>query len=134
MKITTKCSDVEFAFEKYCKLILSVIPKEHLLGIKEIKFIDKFSDKRTPAEALGCHLRGKDGKDSVIEINIPNIMKLEVNEHTFKRYPEIAAMLLSKTIFHEIGHHVHFLKDTELQKENMNHLPKDIRKLDITII
>jgi hypothetical protein len=117
MKIINQCATIQFNFNRYCELILSVLPKEDIIGLSEIRFIDRFSDPRKLKEALGAYYRGTNGKNAFIEINIPNHLKEELNEYTFTNSPEVAALLLSKTIFHEVGHHVHYYKRHGVKKQ-----------------
>jgi hypothetical protein len=117
MKIINKCSTIKYPFEDYCKLILSVVPKEDTIGISEIRFVDNFFNSKTDKEALGSYDRGSNGKSAIIEINIPNHLKEEINAYTFTNSPEVAALFLSKTIFHEIGHHVHCFKRHGIKKQ-----------------
>ena len=52
MKVLSSAFDYRFPFEKYVHLILSVIPKNDLVGISEIRFVSNFShpkaDKSCP--------------------------------------------------------------------------------------
>jgi len=117
MKITNQCSTITYPFEHFCKLILSVVPKEDMVGISEIRFVDNFSDTKINQDAFGSYDRGTTGRDAVIEVNIPNHLKEEIDEYTFSHAPEVAALLLSTTVFHEIGHHVHLFKRHGIKKQ-----------------
>lgn len=117
MKITNHTTTIDYPFEHYCKLILSVVPKEDMVGIAEIRFVDNFSDTKISQNAFGSYDRGTTGRDAVIEVNIPNHLKEEIDEYTFSHAPEVAALLLSTTIFHEIGHHVHLFKRHGIKRQ-----------------
>ncbi len=116
MKVIVDSNIVKFPFIKFCQLILSVVPQKDLIGIKEIRFINIFSHPKSDKDSLGCYLQGLNGKEASIEIHIPNIQKYIISEYYFKRHPEIAALLISETIFHEIGHHVHTFKKHGIKK------------------
>jgi len=96
--------------------MFGVVPKEDIVGIAEIRFVDSYSNPRTDKESLGCYLRGTNGRNASIEINIPNILKMKIDEFNFTRYPEVAALLLSHVVFHEIGHHAHTFKRHGVRK------------------
>jgi hypothetical protein len=42
MKIVTLQNNVKFPFEKYCNSFLSLVPPSDLIGIGEIRFVEKF--------------------------------------------------------------------------------------------
>ena len=117
--IITTNIDPHFPFKEYCDLMFAVVPKEDIMGIGEIRFVDSYSNPRTDRESLGCYLRGTNGRNASIEINIPNIIKEKINEFNFARYPEVAASLLSHVVFHEVGHHVHTFKRHDVRKSKI---------------
>jgi hypothetical protein len=118
MKVTVTTSiDLHFPFEKYSDLMFSAVPKDDIIGIGEIRFVDSYSNRRGDRNSLGCYVRGTNGRNASIEINIPNILKERIHEFNFARYPEVAALLLSQVVFHEIGHHVHTFKRHGVNKE-----------------
>ncbi len=117
MKVTIKNVKLNFPFDKYCKLIFAVPPTKDLVGIREIRFVDRYVHPRTDKDAFGCYLPGQDGRNTVIEIHIPNILKGKIHEFTFTNYPEVAALLLSQVIFQEIGYHVHKFRRQGVKKE-----------------
>ncbi len=110
MKVTIKNIELNFPFDKYCNLMFAVPPGEDITGIREIRFLDAYSHPKSDHDAFGRYLQGDNGRNAVIEINIPNILKGKINEFNFTKYPEVAALLLSQVVFHEIGHHVHRFK------------------------
>ncbi len=117
MKIITNSNKFDFPFEKYCRSILSVVPKNDLVGIKEIRFIDKFTHPKSDKESLAIYIQGNNGKNAIIEMHIPNITNHKIPEYYFEIHHEIAALLISEIIFHEIGHHVHHFKKHGIKKE-----------------
>jgi hypothetical protein len=119
MKVTIRNIKLNFPFDKYCKLIFAVPPTKDLIGIHEIKFVDTYSRPKTDQDALGCYLQGNNGRNAVIEIHIPNILKGKIHEFNFTNYPEVAALLLSQVVFHQIGHHVHKFKRQGAKKEKL---------------
>jgi len=119
MKITVKNINLNFPFDKYCKLIFAVVPTKDLVGISEIRFVDEYARSKTDRDALARYLQGNKGRNAVIEIHIPNILKGKIHEFTFTNYPEVAAMLVSQVIFHVIGLHVHKFKRHGVKKEEM---------------
>ncbi len=117
MKVTIRNINLNLPFDKYCKLIFAVPPTEDLKGIREIRFVDAYSHPRTDKDAFGRYLPGNNGRNAVIEIHIPNILKGKIHEFSFTHYPEVAALLLSQVIFHQIGRHVHKFKRQGVKKE-----------------
>jgi hypothetical protein len=117
MKVTIRNINLNFPFEKYCKLFFAVPPAKDLVGIREIRFLDTYSHSKTDRDALGCYLQGSNGRNAVIEIHLPNILKGKIHEFSFINYPEVAALLLSQVVFHQFGHHVHKFKRYGLKKE-----------------
>jgi hypothetical protein len=117
MKVTIRNIKLNFPFDKYCKLIFAVPPTKDLIGIREIRFVETYSHPKTDQDALGCYLQGNNGRNAVIEIHIPNILKGKIHEFNFKNYPEVAALILSQVLFHQIGHHVHKFKRHGVKKE-----------------
>ena len=97
--------------------MLGIVPKEDQIGLSEIRFINNFSHPKSEPDCLGCYLQGQNGRDASIEIHLPNIIKNKISEFNFKRFPEVAALRLSHTIFHEIGHHVHNFKRHGVKKK-----------------
>jgi hypothetical protein len=116
MKVTIRNIRLNFPFDKYCNLMFAVPPREDIIGIHEIRFVDTYSNPKTDHDGFGCYLQGNNGRNAVIEINIPNILKGKIDEFNFTKYPEVAALLLSQVVFHEIGHHVHTFKRHGVKK------------------
>ncbi len=119
MKVTIKNINLNFPFDKYCRLIFTMPPTKDLTGISEIRFLDRYSHPKTDHDALARYLQGNKGRNAVIEIHIPNILQGKIHEFTFKKYPEVAALLLSQVIFHEIGRHVHKFRRRGVKKEKI---------------
>jgi hypothetical protein len=119
MKVTIRNINLNFPFDKYCKLIFAAVPTEDLVGIREIRFVDTYFRRKTDQDAFARYLQGNKGRNAVIEVHIPNILKGKIHEFTFTKYPEVAALLLSQVIFQEIGHHVHKFRRRGLKKEKM---------------
>ncbi len=121
MKIITEVPNftLKFPFEKYCRYIFAVIPSKDLTGLTEVRFIEKFSNFKTSDNALGRYLQGNNGKNAAIEVNISNLIKSEAPEHLFENYFEIAALVLSWIISHEIGHHAHTFKRHGVKKKDI---------------
>jgi hypothetical protein len=117
MKVIIRNIKLNFPFDKYCNLIFAAPPAKDLVGIREIRFVDTYSHPKTDQDALGCYLQGNNGRNAVIEIHIPNILKGKIHEFNFTNYPEVAALLLSQVVFHQIGHHVHKFKRHGVKKE-----------------
>lgn len=87
MKIITKNITVDFPFDNYCNLMIDVVPKDDIVGICEIRFVNSFSNSKTGNEALGCYLQGRNWRDASIEIHVPNMLKQMIPEFNFKKYP-----------------------------------------------
>ena len=108
--------NLDFPFEKYCNLIIAVIPKEDIVGITEIRFVESFSHKKSQKNALAYYIPGQKGGKAAIEINITNLSKQQIPLYLYNFYPEIAALLLSEYIGHELGHHIHTFKRHGIKK------------------
>jgi len=119
MKVIIRNINLKFPFDSYCKLIFAVPPTKDLTGIREIRFVDTYSHRKTDQDAFACYLQGNKGRNAVIEIHIPNILKGKIHEFTFTDYPEVAALLLSQVIFQEIALHVHKFKRRGVKKEKI---------------
>lgn len=118
INVKIKENELEFPFEKYSLYILSVLPKEDIIGINEVKYVEYFSQPKGLIQgSLACYIQGKNGKNAIIEINIPNIIKAKAPKYLFSKYPEIAALLLSESIGHEIGHHAHTFRRHGIKKK-----------------
>ncbi|MGE0084744.1 MAG: hypothetical protein AB7S75_10000 [Desulfococcaceae bacterium] len=118
MKIKISSSiKTKFPFAKYINRMLSVIPQEDVVGISMINIVDKFvSNDKNSKESMAQYLIDK-SNNSLIEINISRIIaEKKIPEYLFNLYPEIAALLLSEIVFHEIGHHVHHFKRHGIKK------------------
>ncbi len=116
MKIVTRYDNSKFPFQKYSALMLSVAPRTDLIGISEILFVENFNHPKSNHDALAHYLEGTNGKNSTIELHIPNIVANQIQDFYFEVYPEIAGLLLSEIFFHEIGHHAHRFKRHAVKK------------------
>jgi hypothetical protein len=96
---------VRFPFETYIRSILAVLPPRDLIGIREVRVVEVFSQNDSSGPALGCYCPGKNTRDGVIEIHLANVLKDVTHERTFRFHPEIAAYKISWILFHEVGHH-----------------------------
>lgn len=99
------------------------MPKKDIVGIKEIRIVERFSHNKCMKDYLGCYIPDPKGKKAVIEINFLNLSKHKIPTYLFDTYYEIAALLLSEIIAHEIGHHVHTFKRhgiTKYRKEKFS--------------
>jgi hypothetical protein len=90
--------------------MIDVVPSNDVIGICELRFVKTFSNPKTGRDALGSYLQGRNGRDARIEISIPNVLERMISNFNFTKYTEVAALLLSQIVFHEIGHHVHTFK------------------------
>ena len=128
MNIVTLQNNLKFPFKKYCNLFLSLVPPSDLIGIGEIRFVEKFAHPKSDKKALTHYLQGINGKTAVIEIHIPNLLKLNISLVYYEKYPEIAALNLSGIIFHEIGHHVHQFKRHGVKKDKIENFADSYSK------
>ena len=119
MKIVTEISSYKFKFpfEKYCNQIIACIPDKDLVGIKLIRFVDHFSHPESDKNNAANYYQGRNGKDAFIEIHIPNVVDKQIPDYLFETNPEIAGLLISEIIGHEIGHHVHQFKRHKVRKQ-----------------
>lgn len=108
MKIIVNCSTkLRFDFEKYTNCILKILPKQDIVGIDGVHFLDDaiFLGKMTK-DALACHQASEKGGRSDIYLCMNNILEGKIRKYLFDSFPEIAALFLSEIISHEVGHHV----------------------------
>jgi hypothetical protein len=106
---------VKFNFNRYINLMLSLVPNENLIGISKIKIIEKICSHEN---VRARYVPLDNGKMSEIEVNISTLNKEAIPKYLFDNLPEIAALLLSEYIFHEIGHHVHHFKKHGIKRNN----------------
>ncbi len=99
--------------------MLAIAPNNDLVGIHEIRFVEKFTHPKSNHESLAHYLRGTNGKSAVINFHMPNILEHAIDQYYFEVHPEIAALLLSEILFHEIGHPVHYFKKHGIKKKKM---------------
>lgn len=112
IKIEIK-NNLKFNFNKYINLMLSLVPNENLIGLAKIKILEKIcSHENVRARYLPLN----NGKMSEIEVDVSTLNKEAIPKYIFNIFPEIAALLLSEYIFHEIGHHIHFFKQHGIKK------------------
>lgn len=105
---------IQFNFRKYINLFLSVIPEWDLVGIITIRIMKTFDDANS---IYARYVLAENEKKGLIEINIGSILKNAIPKYLFHYYGEIAALLLSEYVFHEIGHHVHLFKKHGVKKK-----------------
>jgi hypothetical protein len=96
-----------FDFQKYIKLILSNLPSNDLIGIRDIRIVEKFSNPKKYEDTVACYSAGKNPRAGAIEIHLPKFMEYDCPRCIFQFHREIAAYRLSFTLCHEVGHHVH---------------------------
>ena len=97
--------------------MISVTPRNDLIGISEIRFVENFDHPKSDHSALAHYLEGETGKKSVINFHIPNIIVTDkIPEYVFESFPEIAGLFLSEIFFHEVGHHAHRFQRHSVKK------------------
>lgn len=99
--------------------MLNIFPPDDITGIVHVRFSESFSKLKLSDSALGCYIGGDNDKNAAIEINIPNLISSKAPEYLFQDYFEIAALILSGVISHEIGHHVHTFKRHGIKKRSI---------------
>ena len=110
--------NINFSFQKYINKFLSIVPETDLIGISKIKIINKLQVTNKKAKkTYASYIPSANNKNCVIEIYINTLIKKKIPKYLFNNYAEIAALLLSEYIFHEIGHHVHLFKKHGIKKE-----------------
>lgn len=119
MVVVEDTGDNNFPFKEYIADILSVLPESDLIGIAKISIVrglTKIANKKNDSYAR--YLPIENGKRSEIEINYVALLRERIPKYLFKSYPEIAALLLSEYIYHEIGHHIHLFKKHGIRKRS----------------
>lgn len=119
MKVETEISSYKFKFpfETYCNRIIACIPDNDLIGINDIRFLDNFSHPKSDKSGVANYFQGRNGRDAVIEIHVPNMVEQQIPDYLFETNHEIAGLLISEIIGHEIGHHVHQFKRHKVRKQ-----------------
>lgn len=109
MKVSSKnITGFRYPFAEYTQQIVEVLPKEDIIGIENVIFIDIIREFGKEAiEALACSVPHERDKRSDLYISLDNVAKEKIPQYLFNDYPEIASLLLSEIVCHEIGHHVH---------------------------
>ncbi len=77
---------LDFPFKKCCDLILSIVPKEDILGISEIRIIEIFSNPNTQKGSIAIYFQEKKGQGCIIEINVIEVMKNQIPKYLFEDY------------------------------------------------
>lgn len=93
--------------------LLEYVPPEYLVGLESVVLKDRTApakvrwDRRnaSDAEMAACYLRATKGRDAVIEMYVDVIMTGA--PRWLMTLAWFRELMLSKTFFHEIGHHVH---------------------------
>jgi hypothetical protein len=94
-----------FSVEKEIRRLISVTPKEHLVGLDKIVIVDELRDKRV-RDGAAMYMKKNGIEPSFIEISLNSIYR-EVP--TCLLYlPIFAKMLLAFVLYHEIGHHYYY--------------------------
>lgn len=118
MVVVENIKDNDLPFEKHIVNILSVVPKNDLHGIVKISVLKEFKDKnKNKGESYARYIPYGNGRKCEIEVNYRALIKDCIPKYLFKSNPQIACLLLSEYIFHEIGHHVHLFKKHGILKK-----------------
>lgn len=117
--------NLKFNFEKYITLILSLVPRENLVGLSRIRILDNVE---IGDDFKARYIPTPNGKQCEIEINLSSLNKENIPKYLFNKYPEIAGLLLSEYIFHEIGHHIHSFKKHGVKKQNQETFANEYAK------
>jgi hypothetical protein len=118
-----------FNIAKTIRKLISMVPKDHLIGLKSIIVVDTFSSKHQKnASALYWRKNGLDL--AFIEISISN---LYYGMPSFLFYvPFVAKFMLASALFHEIGHHFHHVFkhgiDKRKKEQSANNYKKEMLK------
>ena len=108
----------KFKFHYYLNHIVGLVPTNDISGIEEITIHDEAQIQskliNNNTQAFYYH----DNNTRRIEIILRNIIDVSIPLYAFEKYPEIGGLLLSEIVFHEIGHHVHYLKRHGIKKKN----------------
>lgn len=128
MRILAPNTKQRFPFEKYVRLILSVMPPNDLVGISEIRFVENFSHPKSDQKSLASYFQGDNGKNAYVELNIGNIVESHTPEYLLDLHFEIAALFLSEIIAHEIGHHAHTFKRHGVKKKKQEKFAEEYAK------
>ncbi len=107
----------DFPFKKIIEHMLSISKREDILGLDMITISDSVPDTIKSKEILqSCYYTDCD--QGCIALFLENILNRSIPDYAFDFYHEIAGLLLSKFIFHEIGHHVHYAKRHGIKKHD----------------
>jgi hypothetical protein len=106
----------KFPFEKYCQYMIDIAPKSDIVGIKEIRLHSSFSYPKSDPDSMACYLGYGNGGEAIIEFHLGNLIAHRLYVYLLDSYHEIAGLLLSEILFHEIGHHVREFKRHNIKK------------------
>lgn len=97
-------SKIPFNFENSIKKLIKIIPYEHIMNLKEIKVIWICQNKKQ-GQAHGLYYGDREGSPApIIILCVGNILK-GVPKIVYYLMPWVPELLLSDTLYHEIGHH-----------------------------
>ena len=114
-----------FDIEASLRSALRVVPAKYVVGLDRVVLADAaglprwrrraktYSRKRTVRipEACGLYHQATRDRRAYIEIFVDNQVTLGRGFRRLQR--ELGALMLASTLFHEIGHHIHFTKHPE---------------------
>jgi len=120
-----KCFKPPFDIEATLRGALRVVPAKYVVGLDRVVLADAtglprgrrraktYSRKRTVRipEALGLYHQATRDRRAYIEIFVDN--QVASGEGFGRLLHELDALMLASTLFHEIGHHIHFTKHPE---------------------
>ena len=111
--------------KKRIKKLISIIPKEHLIGLEKIIIVNHITDKKK-REVGGIYKQKYNGHSCSIQLGIESIYKGMPNVLFF--FPFIATPLLADVLYHEIGHHYHVSFGHGIKNKKQEKLVEDYSK------
>jgi hypothetical protein len=120
-KVSIKTIDgveIKFNFCLYLNHMIGLVPLSDISFLKKIAIQKKAHKKSKLINENTQAFYYQDNSYGYIEIILENIIDVSIPLYAFEKYPEIGGLLLSEIVFHEIGHHVHYLKRHGIKKKD----------------
>ena len=108
--IELKVKKLNFNLVDSIENILQYVPKEDMFRLSCILVADLPVHKGIPGASQGAYFGERNKKGAHIELYFENIFPSSEDSDKFREMFVILQLSLSRTIFHEIGHHVQSIR------------------------
>ena len=127
VRIENHCQKKIFLFniEKKVRKLIDVIPKDHIIGLEKIIIVDEIKNNRVKNSA-GIYNKKHELKSASIEISAEAVYR-KMPKILFY-LPFIAKFTLADILYHEIGHHYHYMYKHGINKNRKESFAENYRK------